>query len=263
MMNDAPVVELPDPPRTVRTTFAAHLLRVVLAAAAVGVPAWVVHNAHEKHAQLERLLADGRQTTGTVTQKYKRSRSSTRTVRYEYVIDGGSYQGRKNVSRSTYDSLREGQPITVTFLPANPAISELGPVTREAVDSADDGLLIAGAMLLLFAGMLVGVEWSVRRERRLCTYGRTASGTITGRCGSKGRGRRYEFHTDDGQLREATISGNWRTGGLTPGDPVTVLYDPRDPRVSRPYEACAMIRIVEQPIPPRLQRLQRLQRRAA
>jgi hypothetical protein len=156
--------------------------------------------------------------------------------------------GRFRASRADYPALFTGRHLPVTYLPTRPHIHRLGSVGADRVRRES-----ACALLLFLCGgaylglPLLMMEQAWRGQLHLARYGVASTGIITG-CrpivvgGSAGRRIgyhvRYEFTLPDG----SEIAGRARIPRLQGeptlvGFPLTVFYNPLQPRQSLPLAA--------------------------
>ena len=69
----------------------------------------------------------------------------------------------QSISSETYRQTKTGDVVTITYLPANPAIARIGKVdAAQAADTKRVSLLTFGFVATLFVGLTLFVEWGVR-----------------------------------------------------------------------------------------------------
>jgi len=162
-------------------------------------------------------------------------------VGWHYQFDGREYS-------EEYESMAEseGSHANIGDQIDGRAAAILGHAMflRTSLDIRDDVMRLGVWSLIWNCFMLAAVYviWVVPiRWRLLAKNGLTSSGRITGRQERKGRGSTYTlfytFETINGHTIEArsTVSHEGYRAAFE-GAPVTVIYDPRRPKRSLPYE---------------------------
>ena len=103
----------------------------------IGIAVYIVYSFVRDQQTKEELRESGVTITAKVTDRTHEVRRETNStthsttsqniysVSYAYDVNGVPYSGRESVSSSTYDALREGQPVEVVYLPENPAEARL------------------------------------------------------------------------------------------------------------------------------------------
>lgn len=125
------------------------------------VSSLLLTNAH----QLTLLAQEGQMTAATITAKHMSATDS-----YDYYVDyhlevkGRWYTGTAAVSREVYNRSQPGDPFPITYLSANPAITQQGKVDpARAADTRRAGALWFGFLTLCFVGLTWGMERYFRR----------------------------------------------------------------------------------------------------
>jgi hypothetical protein len=180
---------------------------------------------------VHRIAADHRETEATVTRLW--SGIGRQGVVYHYNVDGRSYDAHSDIASEHWQTLQVGFSLGVSYLAIDPS---------HAYPSADPPHLESlwwmsypfDGFFLLFGAWLLSTVW---REGRLLARGCVSRAVVT-RCeATRGRGGvvyifYYEFPLPTGGLcRDKSEMGR----PLPAGSPVTVLYDPDNPRRNSPY----------------------------
>jgi hypothetical protein len=132
------------PPRAVRTTKRAHLMRWGLIALALSIPTFFIVHGKNERRRFEGLAADGKQVSGTIVKKA--STKSGNTLQYQYQVDGASYGGNVDVDSREFDSKSLDSPVVITYLPADPKVNAYGSVSREDGVSAQRKKTVMGVL---------------------------------------------------------------------------------------------------------------------
>lgn len=86
--------------------------------------------------ELRRLVEGGVATRGTIEKKWKHTGSggrSTKRLRYKFMDNEGNTRSRAIIaSQSEYDSLEEGDPVTVVYLPGKSGVNALETLVEQA-----------------------------------------------------------------------------------------------------------------------------------
>ena len=127
----------------------------------------------------------------------------------------------RTVPPQVFDSLREGETIRVTYLPANPEIHDLPEITSPVSTRL---VFFIGGLLLAIAGF---AEAQRRLHRRLVMSGTPVSG-FTADVRRRGGVRSFRVNYDVNGKRQ-TLKGTERNPDLKSGQAATVLYNPRIP----------------------------------
>jgi hypothetical protein len=222
-------------PRDVELTAAGRALvglAALLVVAAVAAGLLMQGEAVRQAANRRALVETGVMVSGEVTRLW-RSGDDGRRVEYRFEAGGRVYSGRARVSEARRRTLQVGSPIPVRYVPANPAVHDLGstprggrPVWLPAVVFA---ALAAGGAACLVA---------VARQRRLLMDGRLAPAVVTGHKTQKTqhgthRSLMFDFVLPSGRVE----SGRSATSKAPPavGTALCVVYDPDHPRRHRVY----------------------------
>jgi len=235
--------ELDQPlPRPVRLS-GVGITRLVVALACivfgVGLAASACRDELRRQAKNEsvvrRLTTEGRETQATVTHLY--AGMGGYVVSYEYTVDGRSFQRGAFIAEEQWRSLEVGSPLTIRYLPSNPddAYPDAAPPNPQNYSSI--ALPMVGMILFLMLSFATICLWDVVSQRRLLARGDAALGIVI-RCKAGTRDRisgfylNYDFSFPGG----APYQGRDFSGSQqTEGSPVTVLYDPNNPRHSALY----------------------------
>ena len=163
-------------PRDVELTGAGRALVVValLLFAAAIAGAVLLHGEAARQARDRRaLVEEGIVVQGRVTRLWTNG-DNRRRVGYAFDVGGRSFAGRARVSTERRRTLHVGSPLMVRYVPATPAVNDLGGPARGGLPAwtpvlAAGILAVAGALCLLPIG----------RQRRLLSEGRVALAMVT------------------------------------------------------------------------------------
>jgi len=195
---------------------------VMIVAGAMGI-VWggVTYATVHKFNVDQRFAKEGQTITGNLL-----STSTTRhghAVRYNFRVDGETYQGSGNVPRlASWTNARKSKEIEVTYLPSDPEINR-------PADETSLPMLIGLAPLAFLALMVFLLLSQLRRDFVLATTGRLTNGVVVGvRPGSKSSTWvYYDFLNDQGVVTRGKASVlSWE---VVLGSSVEVLYLPDDP----------------------------------
>ncbi len=187
---------------------------------------------------------------GTILRKYTVARPPGQEQRLEYSFragDGTPIHADSAVALTVYDKITAGQAVPVIYLPENPKV-EHWLFDNEVQRSNVMYLTIGHALAALLAAIILRVvEGPLGRELRLARNGVVALGQIV--TVGKPRGRRgvvkitYTFRTAVGASIEGTcnLPRRFPAHTLEPGTPISVLYDPKKPRVHKPRLALGAV----------------------
>ena len=100
--------------------------------------AYLVYRIVKRGNELKQIVADGIETTGTVTKAMRFGASRPKLyLRYEYRDGGGALHTQKsNVNRDYFDAHPEGSPIAIVYSASRPDLAaplELIEKAREAL----------------------------------------------------------------------------------------------------------------------------------
>jgi hypothetical protein len=117
----------------------------------------------ERHL-LDALESTGRTTAGQITKltHTRRRYTHTHVVHYDYTVAGHRYESREYVSAGWFNKLHVGNPVTVTYLPSDPARGIARPIAQARRDASRDRL----ESNILCAIIWVGTLWAVYLRAR-------------------------------------------------------------------------------------------------
>jgi len=233
-------------PRPVGLTgqgIASSCVAVLLIAGSVLLGAWLHVRAGREHALAQSMAAEGVVTGGQVTTiGPARGKGSFHQVDYRYRVAGQIYHSSTMVGGRAAQNLESESSVLIRYLRTDPARSWIVGYEPQitpywAAPLAGLGMLVASSLLFI----------QVKRHRFLLEEGRVARGHVTGvRWVSSGHGGRYtvkyQFQLGGGTY-EGSFQGSKKTDGAT-GTPVTILYDPDNPRRNARYPT-PLVRIEE------------------
>jgi hypothetical protein len=202
---------------------------------------WIMISKNQDVAEVALLLDHGRITQAPIVEM-RIAGGKTTHYRIHYQTQGISRWA--DVSRHDYESYRVGQPVTVTYDPANLTVSRLGRITPERLADVKANRLF----LDLFLGIIglipiVLMEAVIRSERRSATYGLALLAVITSVTKDrKGNRVYYTYERPDGTETRAVATYS-STKGLVPGAQTTVLYMPDNPKQTRLVNFLSMVKI--------------------
>jgi hypothetical protein len=194
-----------------------------------------------------RVLAFGVECDGQVVRKTwsKGGKGGGQfAIEYTYPLDGVVHAGRLSVGHDVYDQLAEGTPIAIRALPSDP---ETGAWVRVPGHSAPTEVLGAWGFALFWNGIMCVFLWPAFgrpwRHRRLIRLGEPAAGVVREVTRRSTRPPSwkvtYEYPAVDpdglGTIPWMSSMVIEKATTLTPGTPVTVLYDPAKPQRSVVY----------------------------
>lgn len=241
-MNPACVVlhrDLPSAPRPVKLRDPYRLSRVILLVLGLGLPIPLVIVMTRSADRLRRIQDEGATTTGTVRglpNPFMKSR--TYHVHYDYTVDGQSLAGSSQISSRRWQSLRIGQTVAISYVPDEPTIQHIAPVTDADITGKMHTMwIVLGFHLLGFGLAFVFCDRQWRRYLRLLRDGHAIEGTVVSYDRRKSQKRppllRYRYVNAAGE----TCSGADRLPvkvGQAParGAPVIILCDAENPTVA-------------------------------
>lgn len=186
----------------------------------------------------DKFATEGKAITAKIVdQSVQSGKSRTYRITYEYEFDGRVFSDTERISEYDYESMRIGDPVTVTVLPNDPLSHRYGRVTPE--DARDEQML--GSVVVMGISLVLGVfaigyrshaqghleilrDWDARPAQaiRLSSESAGKSGT-TYTIG-------YRLLRPNGKIDEFTHSETGHSGPrANPGDFFTVLVNPRSP----------------------------------
>jgi uncharacterized protein DUF3592 len=220
-------------PREVRLTRSGQLLVAVSLAlwfGALGATA-ALQQVSDRQAEQQRSFdASAASEDAEVTRLWRTGgEGKAHRVAYRFEVDGRAYTGQARLRSAEWRSLSVGSLVPIRYLPADPNLSQLAGSHGDHLP-AFVAYLVGGA-LALAAGLVL---LPLRCQRRLLSEGRAAPGHVTRhKKGHHGTEFTFEF---------TTLSGKRITGKTSPrakppvvGAPITVVYDPDEPKRSAPY----------------------------
>jgi hypothetical protein len=167
-----------------------------------------------------------------------------------FSMDGADVIEQETVSRKVYQTYAGSPTVPVTVRPGNPRDFEIGTVTGDTIDDAEDLWLLGTGLAVLIGGACVlWIELSLRIEVRLVSQGEETTGRVDSSVFVRGRYSsttvRYAYMTSLGDRTGSTsLSGN-QTGAYPPGAALQVLFDPSKPKQSVPVSRLTMVRLRE------------------
>jgi len=199
----------------------------------------------ESQYQLDGQLADGIVLTKAIERATRSSSSGRRTethynVGYRFkTLDGRLYEGEQDVSVSTWDGLREQEPVRVQYVASSPTTNRIA--SERATGS---GYVFAGVGMitaLVGATLLGRSAMSAHHKVRIWSQGTSADAIVAAveETNFKVNRRpmwvvryRYRDHsarTHDGtsDYMTAEKANNWKIG-----DTIRVRFDPHKPNAS-------------------------------
>lgn len=212
----------------------------------------VVYAAWGELNELYALRDRGQTSNAAITGKWSmRGKSTSYYIDYLLHTPSGAVSGEVSVDASHYYAKEIHDTITLTYLPAQPSIRQIGVVDNRVVRN---GLMmwiaLASGVAVLSLGLLGGCYWDIRQEVRIVRLGQAAQGTVV-RLTPPSKGDRYNNYDITyrfaGPKREITQHRfvlNAAGKLLAEGMEVTVLYDPQKPRRSYLYRALRYTEIV-------------------
>ncbi|MGA9669331.1 MAG: DUF3592 domain-containing protein [Terracidiphilus sp.] len=189
----------------------------------------------ENESVVRRLTTEGRETQATATHLY--TGMGGYVVNYGYTVDGRTFQRGAFIAEEQWRSLEVGSPLAIRYLPSNPheAYPDSAPPNSQNYSSI--ALPMAGMILFLTWSFATICLWDVVSQRRLLARGGAALGIVT-RCkaGARDRISGYYLNYDFSVPGDAPYQGRDFSGPQqAEGSPVTVVYDPNNPRRSALY----------------------------
>lgn len=202
-----------------------------------------------QHIQVtKRLAAEGKTVEGLVLTKAITSSSSGSSrdsatpayrITFRFLTPGGLVTGGAEVTRDTWDSLVEREPIQITYLPGAPQ--------HHRVEGQADGwmppvlMTILGGVFSSLGGFIfLRARSRLQTQRRLQREGITSTATVSGVRAANMRingvaqlAVHYEYQDDRGrshagkEMLSPEEADRWKEG-----DRVTIRYDRRRPNLS-------------------------------
>lgn len=193
--------------------------------------------------RIHSLRDRGQVVQGVVEGLYEEhGKSTSYDVVYTFTDEhGDGHHGHRQISEASYQSLEEGGPVEVTYLPDNPEVSRPWRVEDGHVTTMDGEALV---LFLLSAPVLVGCfiacEKDVRKHYYLGERGTAVTGEVTGFREVRGKHTDYKVAYSFKDLfgnaysKEVSVRKAFYDS-LSTGSPLTILYDPERPQVSLLY----------------------------
>jgi len=150
-------------------------------------------------------------------------------VAYRFEVDGRTYTGQARLRLLEWRRLSVGSLVPIRYSPVDANVSQLAGSDGDRLP--DFVAYLVGAALALAAGLALQ---PLRCQRRLLSEGRAAPGHVTRhKRGHHGTEFTFEFTTFSGKPVTGKSSPRAKPPAL--GTPITVLYDPDEPKRSAPY----------------------------
>jgi hypothetical protein len=232
-------MKLPDPPREVRFTAGAQAGRIALVAGLLLLPALILWAGERSASVFRLLLEEGEVARAEVTRAARRGGkgNGTHLLEFRFRAGGEERTGSARVSARTAKAHPAGTQVLITYLPRDPSVVRVGRVDEARAEAPRREARLAAAItggVLAIAAVLV--ELWLRRQRALARDGTAATATVTGIRPVRGKRPQrfqvsYRFEPPSAAPFEgrAVLAGA-DAGRLQSGDPLTVLYDPHEPR---------------------------------
>jgi hypothetical protein len=226
----------PERPRSVRLTATGRFVAVIgvlLPVASLITGFWLWGVAAESQKTRRRLSTEGISAQAVIYSLWRTSGDNRKYyANYRYTAAGASHAGRASFSRSTWSKLREGDTLTVRYLPEAPH--------RAWARGAEPNVPIwAGPLTALALGLLAVVPWhAIRGQWTLLSEGRAARAQVKlSRKVRHKHGTRYEVFYEFQSLEGGVRTGTYNTQRTIPepGATIQVVYDPDNVKRSRPY----------------------------
>jgi len=190
--------------------------------------AFHVYRAIGETRERDTLRRDGREAAGTVISEAGH-RGAPASVSYAFSFDGVTYLGKAEMPVFRRMIIRKSDPITILFLPSNPAINHPEPWEWTALGEIDMAEILAPFLIAMGCIALMLVV----RDRKLAREGKVAKGVVVQSTPDKtGFRLTYEFHTDDGAVVTGSCDSTEEYGK---GANIWVLYLPKRPRRNHSY----------------------------
>jgi hypothetical protein len=201
---------------------------LVIGGLVLGVFLW--NQSRRESAEREQLERGGALAQATVVRLWRSGKENNRRMTYRFEADGQVVTNSTRVPRQNWAALHVGDEIPVRYLPANPAINNPEQWERKVTP-----IVLAPLLPLFFAAAAFLIILKLRCESRLLSEGRPAPGeVIKTRRSDKHVVVTYEFRLLSGALRKGKSSCSRRNvPGV--GSPVTVIYDPENPKRNALY----------------------------
>jgi hypothetical protein len=115
--------------------------------------------------ELNLLAQEGQITSARVTSKRSSAgKSESYHLICQFEVNGRLEESSESVTRETYKQTHIGDPLTITYLPANPSLTRMGKVDRAlVVDRQRTGILIVSFLAIVFTTLTWYVERCARR----------------------------------------------------------------------------------------------------
>lgn len=232
--------ELPPVPRAVRLRPGLRALRIVLLLLLVGAPSAFLAVNSRLVGELQHIVDEGVVVQGRIeglrTSKGRRG-STSYYANYGFDVDGRHFTGSAKLPEHQWQSLSNGQRVTISYWPKDPGVSQLGTVDQAQVESASaKGWLVAGILLLVPAGLLFFLARAWRRSLALLRDGRAVTGKVVAYEGFRSAKKRdklsYRFRPPGSTDVDAVARlGKKLKPAPEPGTAIVVLQSQMEPTV--------------------------------
>lgn len=207
--------------------------------AAFGLCTFFCFTHYSKNLSELRMLANsGRQATGMVTRKNEMHGKSTTYEVYYSFHAGSEITDEQDVDLHEYVNYDEDGPISVTYLPNDPAVHRVGTVDSARVVQGEATLRLATTLWTVGGILIIGLVWAgYLKEKRMLASASVTTGTVIGSVRLRGRGASYkvtyEFEAGGVRYSRLTTLDALRGRAAPVGTQVTVYYWPSDPKRSK------------------------------
>jgi hypothetical protein len=236
---------LPPTPRAIAWNRKARVLRAAVIAGLMLGPNAILLGGWFSGEDLRELEARGHVTNGQITETTIRHhrRSREYVVAYSYEVNGQDHRRTVRVSPEEYGRHSRGKPCEVTYLPDRPDVSYPGNPGPPLGRHNETTVVFATMAVVGLAIWLTCVVYVLRRERFLVREGESVVGRVTDR-GQQRRKQRtvyYVYHEFQSPAEQTVTSWHYVPQSLyetlQPGQRITVLYDPANPKRHLPLYA--------------------------
>ena len=199
--------------------------------------------------QAEQYAREGRRSTGVVltkaieraTRTGSNQRTETRyTVTYRFAAeDGHSYQGSSAVPVTTWDRLREQEPVQIEYVESHPTTNR---VAGEASRTLEYVFPAVGFVAAFIGALLVARSLTAAKAKaRIWSQGTQADATVAAVEETNVRVNRrtmwvvrYQYRDHSGQTHDGTSDymAAEKANAWKRGDRIRVRFDPQKPGMS-------------------------------